>query len=93
MLEINKVMFEIYRERLTDEFRVVYFTELNDHTRDKEIDRALAGDHFYDGFIKEFKKQDAKILIDEILGRMNAGEELSKDDVESILADHIPELE
>ena len=93
MLEINKVMFEIYRERLTDEFRVVYFTELNDHTRDKEIDRALAADHFYDGFIKEFKKQDAKILIDEILGRMNAGEELSKDDVESILADHIPELE
>ena len=57
MLETNKVMFEIYRDRLTDEYHAVYFTELNDHTRDREIDKALAGDHFYDGFIKEFKKE------------------------------------
>ena len=90
MLETNKVMFEIYRERLTDEYCVVYFTELNDHIRDREIEKALAGDHFYDGFIKEFKKDDAKQIIDGILGRLNDGEILDSEDVEQALVDHIP---
>ena len=92
MLETNKVMFEIYRDRLTDEYRAVYFTELNDHTRDREIDKALAGDHFYDGFIKEFKKDDAKQIIEGILVRLNEGEMLDTEDVEHALGDHIPAL-
>ena len=92
MLEINKIMFEIYREQYTNEYRVVYFTELNDHTRDKEIDKALAGEHFYDGFIKEFKKEDAKRIIDDMLQRMNDGEVIEVDDFVQALGDHIPAM-
>jgi hypothetical protein len=92
MLETNRVMFEIYREKMTGEYRVVYFTELNDHTRDKEIDKALAGDHFYDGFIKEFKKDDAKQLIEGILDRLNNGESIESEDLEIALGDHIPAI-
>ena len=43
----DKVMFEIYKANdYTDEYRVVYFSELDDHNRDKEIDNAMKGDHF-----------------------------------------------
>lgn len=90
MLETNKIMFEIYREHYNGEYRVVYFTELNDHTRDREIDKALSGEHFYDGFIKEPKKEDAKRIIDNILLRLNDGEKLKAEDIERALGDHMP---
>lgn len=90
MLETNKIMFEVYRDHFLGEYRVVYFTELNDHTRDREIEKALAGDHFYDGFIKEFKKEEAKRIIDDILERLNDGEDLDPEDLERALGDHIP---
>ena len=39
-----KIMFEVYREGGYDRrYRVVYFTELNDHNRDTELNRCLAG--------------------------------------------------
>ena len=48
----DKIMFEIYKENVySGEYRVVYFSELDDHNKDKEIDRAMKGDHFFDGFI------------------------------------------
>lgn len=90
MLDINKIMFEIYQEKYSGEYKVVYFTELNDHTRETEIGKALAGEHIYDGFIKEFKKDAAKQIIDQLLERMNDGEELSSDDIETALGEHIP---
>ena len=38
----DKIMFEIYKANdYTDEYRVVYFSELDDHNRDKEIDNAM----------------------------------------------------
>ena len=38
----NKVMFEIYREAgYGRKYRVVYFTELNEHNKEAEINRAL----------------------------------------------------
>jgi hypothetical protein len=90
MLDINKIMFEIYQEKYSSEYKVVYFTELNDHTRETEIGKALSGDHIYDGFIKEFKKDDAKQIIDRLLNQMNDGEELTSEDIETALEDHIP---
>ncbi len=90
MLETNKLMFEIYRENYSGSFRVVYFTELNDHNRDTEISKALAGEHFYNGFIKEFRKEEAKQLIDGLLERLNEGETLTPDDVEQALGAYIP---
>jgi len=44
--ESEKIMFEIYRESTySGEYRVVYFTELQDHNKEAEINRAAAGEH------------------------------------------------
>ena len=83
-------MFEIYREtEYTGKYRVVYFTELQDHNKETEINHALAGEHFFDGFIKNFRKDEAKEIISGILGRLNNGEHVDPQDVERALGDHI----
>jgi hypothetical protein len=83
-------MFEIYREtEYTGRFRVVYFTELQDHNKETEINHALAGEHFYDGFIKNNGKDEAKEIIDSLLSRLNNGEKLEPAEVERALGDHI----
>jgi hypothetical protein len=89
--ESDKIMFEIYRETTyTGKYRVVYFTELQDHNKETEISRAMAGEHFYDGFIRSYRKDQAKELIDKILSRMNEGEKLSPDQVESEIKAFVP---
>ena len=73
----DKIMFEIYKENVySGEYRVVYFSELDDHNKDKEIDRAMKGDHFFDGFILTLKKDLAMIQIEDILEKLNDGETL-----------------
>ncbi len=74
----DRIMFEIYCEDGYDgQFRVVYFTELDDHNKDREISRAMSGKHFFDGFIYESRKDEGKQKIDDILDRLNGGEALS----------------
>ena len=76
LFEADKVMFEIYREtEYTGKYRVCYFTELQDHNKESEINHALAGEHFFDGFIKNFRKDEAKEIIASLLGRLNNGEQ------------------
>jgi len=90
LFEADKVMFEIYREtEYSGKFRVCYFTELQDHNKESEINHALAGEHFYDGFLKNYGKDQAKQIIDGILDRLNGGEKLEPQAVESALGDHI----
>jgi hypothetical protein len=90
-MESDKVMFEIYRETSYNrKYRVVYFTELNEHNKEYEINRALSGEHFHDGFIRNFKKDDAKQIIDDLLKRMNSGEPLTPADFEVALAEYVP---
>lgn len=90
-MESDKVMFEIYRETSYNrKYRVVYFTELNEHNKEYEINRALSGEHFYDGFIRNFKKDEAKQVIDDLLRRMNTGESLTTDDFDRALANYVP---
>jgi len=90
-MESDKVMFEIYREAAyTGKYRVVYFTELNENNKEFEINRALSGEHFYDGFIKNYRKEEAKDIIDGLLKRMNDGERLTPKDVEQALEQFIP---
>jgi hypothetical protein len=90
LFESDKVMFEIYREtEYTGKFRVVYFTELQDHNKETEINHALAGEHFYDGFIKNFGKDEAKEIIESLLSRLNNGEKLDAREIERALGDHI----
>ena len=88
--ESDKTMFEIYRETTyTAKYRVVYFTELNDHNKESEINRAMAGEHFVDGFIRDLRKDDAKSMIDALLERMNSGEALSPQQFCNALGEHL----
>jgi hypothetical protein len=90
LFESDKVMFEIYREtEYTGHYRVVYFTELNDHNKETEINHALAGEHFFDGFIKNYRKDEAKAIIDALLSRLNSGERVEPQEVERALGEHI----
>lgn len=88
--ETAKVMFEVYREEAYNRrYRVVYFTELNDHNRETEFNRAMAGEHFFDGFILESTKKESKRIIADILRRLDDGEALTPQDVERELAEHL----
>ena len=90
LFEADKVMFEIYREtEYTGKYKVVYFTELQDHNKETEINHALAGEHFFDGFIKNFRKDEAKEIIGSILSRLNSGELLEPQEIERQLGDHM----
>jgi len=82
-LASDKIMFEIYKETTyTGGYRVVYFTELQDHNKESEISHAMAGEHFYDGFIKNYRKEQAKEVINKILERLNGGESVSLAEIE-----------
>lgn len=83
-------MFEVYRETTySSRYRVVYFTELQDHNKESEINRAMAGEHFVDGFIRDARKDEAKQRIDLLLSRMNEGERLTPDQFLAELGDHL----
>jgi hypothetical protein len=85
----DKVMFEIYREAGYDRlYRVVYFTELDEHNKEAEIARATAGEHFYDGFLRNNTLPQAKRAITELLGRLNRGETLDAGAVDQALAEY-----
>lgn len=76
-------MFEIYREAdYGRQYRVVYFTELDEHNKEAEINRAMAGEHFFDGFLMDLRKDEGKRRIDDIVARLNRGESLKAEDVE-----------
>ena len=88
--EFEKTMFEVYKETTySSKFRVVYFTELQDHNKESEINRAMAGEHFVDGFIRDTHKDDAKQLIDGLLDRLNNGERIGPDQFLASLGDHL----
>lgn len=90
MLESDKIMFEIYKEGVYGErFHVVYFTELEDHDKDKEIDRAFAGEHFYDGFIRSHQSDEAKQIIESVLDRLNEGDSVEASELNRLLADYL----
>ena len=90
-LATDRIMFAIYRETTySGRYRVVYFTELNDHNRDTEINRALAGEHFYDGFIKSFRKDEAKQVIDETIAQLNGGRAVDPQALAEALAPFTP---
>lgn len=74
-MQSDKTMFEIYREEgYGRKWRVVYFTELNDHNRETEISRAMAGEHLFDGYIKNYEKDAAKVVIQQFVDGLNRGD-------------------
>ena len=83
-------MFEVYRETAySGVYRVVYFTELQDHNKESEINRAMAGEHFVDGFLANHTKEDGKRVIDELLDRLNQGESLTPGEFLGRLSGHL----
>ena len=90
LFESDKIMFEIYRETgYTGQYRVVYFTELGDHNKETEINHAMAGEHFFDGFLKNYRKDEAKEIINSLLNRLNSGERVQPQEVEQALGEHM----
>lgn len=88
--ESDKTMFEIYRETsYSGHFQVVYFTDLQDHNKDSEINRALGGEHLYDGFIRNYRKEEAKQIIEALVARLNNGEDITAADIERALEGHL----
>jgi hypothetical protein len=82
-IESDKVMFEIYRDPVYNgKYRVVYFTELNDHNRAQAFNHALRGEHVFDGFIRNYGKERAKEAINQLLERMNSGERVDNTEIE-----------
>lgn len=83
-------MFEVYKDTTwSGQYRVVYFTELQDHNKEAEINRAMSGEHFVDGFIKDYKKEDAKQIIDGLLERLNRGEPVQPEEFLAALGDYL----
>jgi hypothetical protein len=77
--DTKKVMFEIYRDAdYGNRYRVVYFTELGEHDKEDEINNAMRGQHVFDGFLLHRERNAAKQVVDEILKRLNQGEQIDE---------------
>jgi thiaminase len=50
----------------------------------------MAGEHFYDGFIRNYRKDQAKQTIEQLLARLNSGEKITAADVERELKAYVP---
>jgi hypothetical protein len=87
IFESDKTMFEIYREGdFNKKFRVVYFTELDEHNKESEINHALLGDPVFSGFLKDESKAEGRLIIDEIIRQMNEkGEAYSEEEIKGRL--------
>jgi hypothetical protein len=76
-------MFAIYREDTDSRHaRVVYFTELDEHNREDEINDAMRGELIFDGYFRNLTKEDAKRAVSALLGRINAGEHIDRAEIE-----------
>jgi hypothetical protein len=86
-IQSEKTMFEVYRDTAySGRYRVVYFTELDEHNKELEINRAAAAEPFFDGYIGNFRKDEAKRIIDGLLARMNSDEAVTPDEFAAALA-------
>lgn len=90
MFESDKIMFEIYQDKhYNEKFHVVYYTELNEHNKHVEISRAMAGRSYFDGFIKNYKKDEAKQIIEKIVEELNEGSEINKEEIRKRLENYL----
>ncbi len=87
--ESDKTMFEIYREKeFNKKFKVVYYTELNEHNKEAEINRALNGETVFDGFLKDLTKEKGKVIIKDMIREMNnTNEALTVNEIKDRLRD------
>ncbi len=83
IFESDKTMFEIYREGdFNKKFRVIYFTELDEHNKEAEINHALLGDPVFSGFLRDDMKSQGREIIENMIKEMNeSGEAFGEDDI------------
>jgi hypothetical protein len=80
---LDKIMFEIYKDSTQEgEYKVVYFTELDEHSKQTEINNAIRGEHVYDGFIRYNSRDQGKRAVNLVLKRLNEGEWLDPNAIE-----------
>jgi hypothetical protein len=88
--DTKKVMFEIYRDPdFGGKYKVVYFTELGEHDKETEIENAMRGDHIFDGFLLHRERNQAKLVVDEILSRLNSGERIDENAIRESLEPYL----
>jgi hypothetical protein len=85
-------MFEVYRDLAydADRFRVVYYTELDEHNKDAEIRRAQNGEHFIDGFLLAYKLPETKKAVAALVERLNRGDPVTPADFQQAIAPFAP---
>lgn len=89
--ESDKIMFEIYQDTLYNKkFRVVYYTELNENNKHAEISRAMSGNSYFNGFIKDYRKDEAKQIITEIIESLNDEKLIPVEEIKSRLKEFTP---
>lgn len=89
--ESDKIMFEIYQDTLYNKkYRVVYYTELNENNKHSEISRAMSGNSYFNGFIKDYRKDEAKKIITEIVECLNEEKLIPVEDIKSRLREYTP---
>jgi hypothetical protein len=89
-MSADKTMFELYREGgLARSFRVVYYSELTEHTRETEIHRAMAGESLFDGYLENRSVPQAKECIEGLLARLNDGEQITADEIRNALNEYL----
>ena len=72
----DRTMFEIYREAdYNRAFHSIFYTELEEHARDKEIARAANGETIFTGYLDDRHKDDARAAVEAILDELNAMDE------------------
>lgn len=87
----DRTMFEIYREDgYGRKYRVVYFTELNERNKEAEIGRAAAGEHLFDGFLRDHGKEEAQRILTRFVDSLNRGGEPDLERLRRELAPYTP---
>ena len=81
IFESDKLMFEIYRQKdFNKKFKLIIYTELNEHNKEAEINRALDGESVFDGFIRDNAKVEAKKVLAEMIDEMNKNNQALKEE-------------
>jgi hypothetical protein len=68
----DKTMFEIYRERdYNRDFQYIFYTTLEEHSRNQAITKAAAGDTVFHGFLADDKLEAAQAAVEAIVDDLN----------------------
>lgn len=72
----DRTMFEIYRESdYNRSYRSIFYTELDEHEREREIAKAANGDTIFSGYVHDAHKDAARERIAAIVDELNALDE------------------